>query len=256
MVKKDTTNSALQRNQEPHTASGVAPASISAERQAYGDTTTANSAIASSRASVIRNATRAQRSVIETSGPKSAGGFIKWLAPLAILAVVAWAAFTFILPGTKDAATTVADAASEGVAAVTDTAKDTAATATSAVADAKDSTVEAVVDATDIPDPAAVVDQVGDLFTSSSRTLAEITDTQSATNALPALEELGTKVDTVTGLVNKLPEAARAPLGGLVAGGMESLQPLIQKVSSIPGVGDIINPLIEPMMEKLANLGG
>lgn len=208
-------------------------------------------------------------------GAKKGGSMFRWLLPLIILAGLAWAAFTYLLPGSKDAATDAAsgaaETATESATAVTDTAKDAASTATDAVKETAESATEAAATATDAAadtasdaaasvadalDPSAVGEEVTGLFSSATDTLSGITDVESAQAAIPAFGELGTKLDSVTGMIGNLPEAARGPIGTTAAEGMGKLQPLVDKVLELPGVGAILAPVIGPIMEKMQELGG
>ena len=190
-------------------------------------------------------------------GAKKGGGFLRWLAPLAILAALAWAAFTFLMPGAKDATTGMADKVSEGATAVTDTAKDAAASATDAVTDSAAAVKDTAAGMTaGAVDPSAVGDEVGNLFSSATDTLSGITDADSAKAAIPAFGELGTKVDSVTEMFGSLPDAARGPVGEIANTGMSTLQPLVDKIMALPGVGAILSPIVAPIMEKLQELGG
>ena len=253
-----------------------------------------SNAAGNARDGVSNAAGNARDGVSNTAGAvdhsaKKGGSIFRWLLPLIILAGLAWAAFTYLLPGAKDAASGAADTVSEGAGAATDAAKDTAASATDAVTDsaasatdaAKDtaasatdavkdtaaSATDAVTDsaasATDAAagaagalDPSAVSDEVGGLFSSATDTLSGITDADSAKAAIPAFGELGNKVDSVSGMVSNLPEAARGPIGTIATEGMGKLQPLVDKVLAIPGVGSILSPVMGPIMEKMQELGG
>ena len=73
---------------------------------------------------------------------------------------------------------------------------------------------------------------------------------------MPALGELGDKVDSVSGLVGNLPDAAKGPISTMAAEGMGKLQPVVDKVLALPGVGSIVSPVLEPMLEKLQEIGG
>jgi len=41
-----------------------------------------------------------------------------------------------------------------------------------------------------------------------------------------------------------------------VTGGVDMIQPLIDKVSAIPGVGSVIKPVVAPLMDMLNGLAG
>jgi len=59
----------------------------------------------------------------------------------------------------------------------------------------------------------------------------------------------------VTQRVSNVPDAAKAPLAKMISGGIDKIKPLAEKATSIPGVGDILQPVMGPMLETLAGLG-
>lgn len=67
---------------------------------------------------------------------------------------------------------------------------------------------------------------------------------------------MGDKVAGLGGMMDKIPEAARGPLNGIVSSGLEALGPILEKVRAIPEVGAIIDPIITPIMETLQGLAG
>lgn len=210
------------------------------------------------------------------------GSMFRWLLPLIILAALAWAAFTFLLPGAKDAADSAGDAVSDGAATATDAAasaadtatdaaKDTAAAAGDAVketaeaaGDAVKETAEAAGDAAsgaaasvaDALTPDAFGEQLGGLFGSATETLNGITDAESATAAIPAFGELGSKIDSMTEVFGNVPEDARSSISTVASEGLGKLQPLIDKVLALPGVGAVLNPVLGPILEKLQEFAG
>jgi len=160
---------------------------------------------------------------------KSAGGGIgKLLIPAIIALGLGWLAYTFL--GKSDVeAPDVSGAASD---------------AAGAVAGAADFDVD------------GLSGNVTGMFNSASETLGGITDLDSATAAVPGLEELGGQVAGLPDMFDKVPEAARGPLQGVVSEGLGSLQPIIDKVMAIPGVGSVLGPILEPIMETLGGLAG
>lgn len=102
----------------------------------------------------------------------------------------------------------------------------------------------------------ALGDDLNGMFDSAKGTLEGITDAGSASAALPQLTELSEQVGGLSDMVGNVPEAARGPLSGIVSSGLEALTPIIEKVSTIPGVGDVINPVIEPIIETLQGFAG
>jgi len=296
---------------------GAAGAVRSAHDGAANAADTVGNVAGSTRDGVANAAGSVNRGVHNTAdavgdGAQKGGSMFRWLLPLVVLAGLAWAAFTYLIPGGKDAATdatgavtetatgaaaTATDAASDATEAATDAATGAAATATDAASDATEAATEAATDAaatatdaasdvteaatdaaatatdaaTDAAtgaaatatdavagaiDPEAVQGELSGIFSGATETLSGITDVDSATAALPALEELGTSVDSVSGMMEKIPEAARGPFSGIVTGGMEKLQPVVDNVMGLDGVGDVVGPILTPIMDKIKAFGG
>ncbi len=226
-------------------------------------------------------------------GAQKGGSIFRWLLPLAVLGALAWAAFTFLMPGAKDAATDAAATAGDGAAAVAETASDATEAATEAASDATAAVTEAASDATEAATEAAsdataavteaasdateaatdaaatatdavtdaidtdeVKGQLSGLFSGATETLSGITDVESATAALPDLEELGTNVASVSGIMDKIPEAARGPFNSIASDGMGQIQPIVDKIMELDGVGDILSPVLTPIMDTLKSFGG
>lgn len=154
----------------------------------------------------------------------------KYLLPIAGLAILAWGAMQFFGGSTSD---------------VADTATGAATTATDAATDAVASV-----------DVDAVGSQLTDMFGGATDTLTGITDIGSAEAAVPALEGVGESLGGLTGMIDKIPEAARGPLTSIISNGVAALQPLIETATAIPGVGAIIEPIVGPIMETLNGLAG
>ncbi len=98
--------------------------------------------------------------------------------------------------------------------------------------------------------------QIGDVLGSATSTLSGITDVESAQAALPDIKAMTSKLDGVTGLLDQLPEGARSSVSAAARNGLGQLQPMIDKVLEIPGVGPILRPAVESMLEKLAIISG
>jgi len=96
-----------------------------------------------------------------------------------------------------------------------------------------------------------VGDEIGGIFGGATDAIGGITDVDSANAALPALEEVSGKADGLTGIWDKVPEAARGPMSGLVGGHMDKLTPMLDKANEIPGVADVLGPVTGPLLDKL-----
>jgi len=165
----------------------------------------------------------------DTARDAASGGssMMKKLIPIIGLALLGFLGLKFFGGSAEDAATSAGDAAKD---------------ATAAVAGAAD------VD--------GLSSDLTGMFDTAKTSLEGITDEASATAALPALEEMKSKVDGLGGLIDKVPEAARGPLSGIISTGIGTLTPIIEKLRALPGVGGVIDPIITPIMETLQGLAG
>ena len=196
-------------------------------------TSNVSETVSGAASSVSGAASNVASEVRDGVGDAASGGssLFKWLLPLVGLVLAGWLAMKF-LGGDADVADKAADAATGAVA-----------TATEAVADG-------------LPDVDAVGKDLTGLFSSATDALSGVTDADSATAAVPALNEVGTKLSGLTGMIDKIPEAARGPLSGIVSTGLAALEPIIEKVTAIPGVGSIIEPIVGPLLETLRGMAG
>ncbi|MFK7852894.1 MAG: DUF937 domain-containing protein [Granulosicoccus sp.] len=176
----------------------------------------------------------------------SGGSFMKWLLPLAAVVVLGWFGMQYM--GKKaetDALNAAAAAAEEAAEAAAEVAKSNQ--------DALKAAQDAMPEGIDLSKISGALDGV---FGSASEALGGISDIDSAKAAIPSLQEAGSKLGGLTDVVARLPDAAKGPIGGLVSAGIATLQPIIDKVSAIPGVGSVIEPVIQPLMDALNGLAG
>ena len=99
-----------------------------------------------------------------------------------------------------------------------------------------------------------VGDEINGIFGGATDAIGGITDIDGAKAALPALEEVSGKIDGLSGMLDKLPEAARGPVSGLVGDNMGKLTSLLDKANEIPGVSSVLGPVTGPLLEKLQAL--
>jgi len=85
--------------------------------------------------------------------------------------------------------------------------------------------------------------------------LGSITDEDSARAALPDLTAASENLGSVQEMAGNLPDAQRGALGGIVTNAMKTLEPMIEKVRAIPGVGAIVGPVLDGIVEKMNDLG-
>jgi len=97
-------------------------------------------------------------------------------------------------------------------------------------------------------------ERVTAFFDGAKEALQGITDAASAQAVLPKLEEMRTNVDQMSDLAGQLPSEGKQALAGLVSSAMPALLELIDKVMAIPGVSDVLKPVVDPMRAKLESL--
>ncbi|MDB4222293.1 hypothetical protein N9850_00855 [Granulosicoccus sp.] len=179
---------------------------------------------------------------------------------------------------TAETANDVADVASEAVESASDAVEqsesalsDATTAATEAVTEGADSVSQAAQDAAESAEestteaaeeelPAQPLSlsglsrKIGSAIGSTSGLLSGVSDEASATAALPKLAGISESLSEVALQIPNIPDAAKAPLANLINGGIDKIKPLADKALSLPGVGDILNPVIGPMMETLSGL--
>jgi hypothetical protein len=106
-----------------------------------------------------------------------------------------------------------------------------------------------------LPDISKLNTDLKGTFTSLTDSLGEIKSAADAEKALPKLKEFGTKLDGLTALVDKLPEAERAKVIEPFKPSLAKLQDQFAKLLWIPGVGEKIKPVFDKV-NNLAALGG
>jgi len=102
------------------------------------------------------------------------------------------------------------------------------------------------------PDYANIGSDLGNVVNTVTDSLGNITDAESATAALPQLTEATSKIGTLSEVFSKLPAPAQATLSSLAENKISTLQPMLDKVVAIPGVGPILKPALDSLMQKLA----
>ena len=121
---------------------------------------------------------------------------------------------------------------------------------------------EPVREATQVGQPAPnlmvgdvdVGQQVTDLFTNTTTALNGMTDAASAEAAVPKLNEINDSLTKLGGLAGQLPAEGKTALAALVSGQLPNLEALIAKVTALPGVGNVIKPVTDTMLQRLRAL--
>ena len=197
-------------------------------------------------------------------GQQASSGFPSWLPWLA-LPLIALGAFWFMnkdkgakpvdkgatVTNPTDMMKTMAEGKKKGEA-IAEKAAEKGAEAVKATTDAVSAAVEKATDAIDLT---AFGGDVTGLFGKLTDSFKGITDVPTAEAAVPGLKDLAGILEGYKATADKLPEAGKTTVKEMVGTNLGILQPIIDTVLAIPGVGDILRPIVEPMLKTLSALG-
>jgi hypothetical protein len=102
-----------------------------------------------------------------------------------------------------------------------------------------------------VVDDVNIGQEVTNAFESATGALNDVTDAASAEAALPRLNEIDANLDRLGGLAGQLPAEGKSALAALINGALPELEALIARVTEIPGVGDVIGPAANGLVDKL-----
>lgn len=106
--------------------------------------------------------------------------------------------------------------------------------------------------------PAEAVKLGSDLsgwFTSLTGSLSGITDAATAEAALPQLKDAVSQLDSAKSVFDSLPAVGKSSIVSIITSNLGSIKDLIAKVASIPGVGDLVKPFTDPILNTLTAMG-
>jgi len=180
------------------------------------------------------SAARSAARGVETAG----SSVMRWLLPLAGLAALALLLWTFIpsatIPAPAARVPTVVRAQSPD-------------THRALVPEAVKSLV---------PDATKFGTELTDTFSKLTEAITGVKDTASAEAALPKLQELEGKLDGAKTTMKELGDDGQTTIKTLVTSGKAKLKVLVDKVLSIPGVGEKLKTVVDSIMAKLTDLSG
>jgi hypothetical protein len=101
-----------------------------------------------------------------------------------------------------------------------------------------------------------LTDQVTSWTKSATDAFSNIKDEASAQAALPSLRELNDKLDGVKTSLSAVPADAKKPILQTLSSSFTKLKELADKAMAMPGVGEKLRPVVEPMLNKLQALSG
>jgi hypothetical protein len=172
--------------------------------------------------------------VVDTTqaAAKEGSSFIGKLLPLALIAGAAWLGYNYFMNNKSTEAPAVSS---------TNVEQTTEQTAPAIETQAPEMSGELL----------DLEKNLGSAMGAVTTSLGGITDVDSAKAAIPSLTEATGQLGSLGGLFAKLPEAARGPITKIVSDNMQGIQDMVTKVASIPGVGELIKPVVEKLSAAL-----
>ena len=101
---------------------------------------------------------------------------------------------------------------------------------------------------------AGVIESLTSVFKDAESTVNGISDVASAETAKDTLTELGTKIDGVKDSMADLPDAAKVLVSDKIRDMLPGFTGLIDKVDGQEGIGSIIKPIVEMLIDKLKEM--
>jgi len=95
----------------------------------------------------------------------------------------------------------------------------------------------------------------GSLFNGLTKVLGGVKDEASAKAALPDLEKFGPLLKTLESETEKLPADEKPAFAKVIADNLGLLKKVIDTAMAIPGVKDLLGPVVGPMLETIKKLG-
>lgn len=164
--------------------------------------------------------------------------------------------------GVEDAASRTGDAARSAGDAVGDAARSAGDAVGDAARQVSDKFGEAYTAAADEA-AAAVKDvdggqealtKIKDFFRSARETLQDVADSEPSQDVMSKLEGLGDEADKVNGQIEELPGEAKTAVTDLYDKGVAHLDALMDKISSMPNVGEAVKTKLDELKAKLESL--
>jgi hypothetical protein len=179
------------------------------------------------------------------------GGMPAWL-PLAALVALTAAGWWFL---NKDTMAPVAEPVERMVVEAERKAGPIVETVRDEIVTDGKTAIEAVTDMISIdPKFLEAGKTAGSLFTGLTKVLKGVTDVDSAKLALPELEKLAPILSTLETEAGKLPADEKPAFAEVIGENIGLLQKVIDTVMAIPGVKELLGPVVTPMVETLTKL--
>ena len=200
------------------------------------------------------------------------GGVLKYLIPLAILGAVGYGCYRYIFDGIRPRGAAGNTVVEVDPNAVLDPSQDGGGAMSGGAMSGERPAEEAPAEEAAAPAAESMADKLGgalgglglpgadgmpdvkSMFESMTGALGKVTDEETAKAALPDLEAVDKKLESISSDFGLLPEAARSKLTDSLNDMVPDFQATIDKVMAIPGVKDILQPIIDKVMAKVKSL--
>lgn len=91
-------------------------------------------------------------------------------------------------------------------------------------------------------------------LSSLTQTIGSVKDVETAKAAIPSLTDTAKQIDGLKTAAAALSGDARKPLALLIGAALPSVTQAIDRAAAIPGVGDVLKPVVDPMIANLSGL--
>jgi hypothetical protein len=174
-------------------------------------------------------------------------GMPGWLLPLLLLAALGAGYYLWQQNQKKDGAVAVREEVVKNGPVIRDR--------TEVVGRSGKDVVEAVAETISIDPRFLEAGKVaGGLFTGLSKALSGVTDEASARAALPELEKFAPMLTTLEEEAGRLPVDEKPAFAKVIADNLGLLGKIIERVMAIPGVKDVLGPVVTPMIDTLTKM--
>lgn len=173
---------------------------------------------------VANTASRGVESAKRTVETASSSNPLQWILPIVALAVLGYLGYNFLFKKAEDAVTTATKATS-----VPEVPK------------------------VELPDLTDLKKSLSTNFEGLTSTLEGIKDVDGAKSALAKIEEAATSYTNLK--VDKLPAAAQSLLGPFIKPYLTKILEVVEGLYKIPGVKDVIEPALGPMVKAVQSIG-
>lgn len=92
-------------------------------------------------------------------------------------------------------------------------------------------------------------------FTSLTGSLGGITDAATAEAALPKLKDAASQLESAKSVFDTLPAPGKSSVLSIITSNLEGLRDLIARIASIPGVGGLVKPITDSILNTLTAMG-